>query len=93
MLSSIFLSGTDEDRRNSTTLYVGKLPYSFREPDVAQLFERFGRLRKVTVQLDPYTGKNKGFAFVEFEDRRDAEDAFDKYDGFTVEGCRLKLDW
>ncbi|KAG9295951.1 hypothetical protein G9A89_011803 [Geosiphon pyriformis] len=33
------------------------------------------------------------FAFVEFEDRRDAEDAYDKYNGFSVEGRRLKLDW
>lgn len=33
------------------------------------------------------------FAFVEFEDRRDAEDAFEKFDGFSVEGRRLRLDW
>ncbi|PKY25524.1 putative splicing factor SC35, partial [Rhizophagus irregularis] len=57
------------------------------------MFERYGRLRKVTVQIDHYTGRNKGFAFVEFEDRRDAEDAFDKYNGTNVEGRRLKLDW
>ncbi|CAG8590765.1 5928_t:CDS:2 [Paraglomus occultum] len=81
------------ERRDSTTLYVGNLPYNFREQDVADMFERYGRLRKVTVQIDHYTGRNKGFAFVEFEDRRDAEDAFDKYNGFTVEGRRLKLDW
>ncbi|CAG8486713.1 6338_t:CDS:2 [Paraglomus brasilianum] len=85
--------GSDKERRDSTTLYVGNLPYNFREQDVADMFERYGRLRKVTVQIDHYTGRNKGFAFVEFEDRRDAEDAFDKYNGFTVEGRRLKLDW
>ncbi|CAG8697633.1 1369_t:CDS:2 [Ambispora leptoticha] len=85
--------GSDKDRRDSTTLYVGNLPYAFREQDVADMFERYGRLRKVTVQLDHYTGRNKGFAFVEFEDRRDAEDAYDKYNGFSVEGRRLKLDW
>ncbi|CAG8521525.1 15025_t:CDS:10, partial [Cetraspora pellucida] len=95
--------GSEKERRDSTTLYVGNLPYAFREQDVADMFERYGRLRKVTVQLDHYTGRNKGidwkcywmfsFAFVEFEDRRDAEDAFDKYNGTNVEGRRLKLDW
>ncbi|KAG9295952.1 hypothetical protein G9A89_011804 [Geosiphon pyriformis] len=52
--------GSDKDRRDSTTLYVGNLPYAFREQDVADMFERYGRLRKVTVQLDHYTGRNKG---------------------------------
>ncbi|CAG8588157.1 4761_t:CDS:2 [Dentiscutata erythropus] len=85
--------GSEKERRDSTTLYVGNLPYAFREQDVADMFERYGRLRKVTVQIDHYTGRNKGFAFVEFEDRRDAEDAFDKYNGTNVEGRRLKLDW
>lgn len=33
------------------------------------------------------------FAFVEFEERRDAEEAFENYQGFSVEGRRLKLDW
>ncbi|CAH1763555.1 18351_t:CDS:2 [Entrophospora sp. SA101] len=65
--------GSEKERRDSTTLYVGNLPYSFHEQDVADMFERYGRLRK-------------------FEDRRDAEDAFDKYNGTNVEGRRLKLD-
>ncbi|ORY08100.1 RNA-binding domain-containing protein [Basidiobolus meristosporus CBS 931.73] len=77
--------GSESERLASTTL--------FRERDVADLFERFGRLRNVTVTIDRYTNRNKGFAFVEFEDRRDAEDAFDKYHNFVVEGRRLKMDW
>ncbi|KAG0191208.1 hypothetical protein DFQ28_000755 [Apophysomyces sp. BC1034] len=85
--------GSDEDRKISTTLFVGNLPYAFRERDVASMFERYGRLNKVTVPMDSVTSKNKGFSFVEFEDRRDAEDAFDKFQGFSVEGRRLKLDW
>ncbi|CAH1765400.1 3434_t:CDS:2 [Entrophospora sp. SA101] len=85
--------GSDKERSDTTTLYVGNIPYTFREHDVADMFERYGRLRKVTVQLDNYTGRNKGFAFVEFEDRKDAEDAYDKYHGANIEGRRLKLDW
>lgn len=33
------------------------------------------------------------FAFVEFEIRAEAQDALDKYSGYTVEGRRLKVDW
>ncbi|CAJ0757338.1 16546_t:CDS:2, partial [Entrophospora sp. SA101] len=85
--------GTEKERSDTTTLYVGNIPYTFHENDVADMFERYGRLRKVTVQIDNYTGRNKGFAFVEFEDRKDAEDAYDKYYGSNIEGRRLKLDW
>ncbi|KAJ1550903.1 Serine arginine-rich splicing factor 2 [Nowakowskiella sp. JEL0078] len=60
---------------------------------VAALFEKYGRLRSVHVPVDRYTQKNKGFAFVTFEDRREAEDAKDQLDNFPVESRRLRLDW
>ncbi|KAF9971064.1 hypothetical protein BGZ73_006025, partial [Actinomortierella ambigua] len=86
-------TGNDEDRSHSKTLYVGNLPYTYRESDVDEMFKRFGKINKVTVVLDQYTGRNKGFAFVEFDDRKDAEDAMEKFNGFDVDGRRLKLDW
>ncbi|KXS10528.1 RNA-binding domain-containing protein [Gonapodya prolifera JEL478] len=86
-------SGTEEERRTSTQIFVGSLPYSFTEKDIWDMMERYGKLKKVTMPKDRDTGKNKGFAFVDFEERRDAEDAFDKYDGYTLEGRRLRLDW
>jgi len=85
--------GSERERRTSTTLFVGNLPYMFRERDVAEVFERYGRIRNVTVGINRRTGQSKGYAFVEFEDRRDAEDAFDKFDGYVIEGRRLRLDW
>jgi RNA recognition motif-containing protein len=45
----------------SKTLYVGNIPYSFREPDVESMFKKFGTIVKVTVVLDQYTGRNKGY--------------------------------
>ncbi|KAF9170855.1 hypothetical protein BGX20_008422 [Mortierella sp. AD010] len=84
---------TEEDRLASKTLYVGNIPYSFREPEVEDMFKKFGTIVKITVVLDQFTGRNKGFAFVEYEDRKDAEEAMEKYNGFDVEGRRLKLDW
>ncbi|KAI8921855.1 hypothetical protein DFJ77DRAFT_1055 [Powellomyces hirtus] len=73
------IKGNEEQRQTTTCLYVGNLPYSYREEDISDLFDRYGRLRSVSVPTDRFTGRNKGFAFVTFEDRRDAEDAKNKY--------------
>ncbi|ORZ09430.1 hypothetical protein BCR41DRAFT_293376, partial [Lobosporangium transversale] len=73
-------------------LYVGNIPYTFREQEVEDMFKKFGTIVKVTVVMDQYTGRNKGFAFVEFDDRKNAEEALENYNGFDVEGRRLKLD-
>ncbi|KAG0296803.1 hypothetical protein BGZ98_000813 [Dissophora globulifera] len=85
--------GSEEDRLASRTLYVGNIPYSFREIEIEDMFKKFGTIVKITVVLDQYTGRNKGFAFVEFEDRKNAEEAMEQYNGFAVEGRRLKMDW
>ncbi|CDH50737.1 hypothetical protein RO3G_16588 [Lichtheimia corymbifera JMRC:FSU:9682] len=85
--------GSSRDREESTTLFVGNLPYDYMEREVASMFERYGKVNKVTVPVDSATQRNKGFAFVEFDQRREAEDAFERLDKFSVEGRRLKLDW
>lgn len=55
------ISGTEEDRLASRTLYIGNIPYSFREPEVEEMFKKFGTIVKITVVLDQYTGRNKGY--------------------------------
>ncbi|KAI9301995.1 hypothetical protein BJ944DRAFT_128032 [Cunninghamella echinulata] len=52
--------GTEEDRQKSTIIFVGNLPYSFRERDVATMFERYGKIVKITIPIDNVTTKNKG---------------------------------
>lgn len=46
-----------------------------------------------SLPLSSYMGRIKGFAFVEFEHRRDAEDAFNHFDGKNIEGRWLRCDW
>jgi RNA recognition motif-containing protein len=87
------IRGTEEDRLRTTSLFVGNIPYSFEERDVINIFERFGKLRSVSVPIDRYTRRNRGFAFVDFEVRQDAEDAYNKYNGYEMEGRRLRMDW
>jgi RNA recognition motif-containing protein len=47
------------------------------------MFEKYGRLTRVTVPMDRTGTRNKGFAFVEFETRKEAEDAYDKVNGLV----------
>lgn len=71
--------GSSRDRGHSSCLFVGNLPYSFRDRDVAEYFERCGPVRNITIGINRRTGQSKGYAFVEFEHRHDAEDAFDRF--------------
>lgn len=85
--------GTEEDRKTTCNIFIGNLPYSYTENDIADMFEQYGRLKRITVPLDNRTRNNKGFAFVEYENRRDAEDAYDKYKGCILGGRAIRIDW
>ena len=58
-------------------LYVGGLEESVNEAILHSAFIPFGDIKDVTIPLDNTTGKHRGFAFVEFEDKEDAECATD----------------
>ena len=65
--------------RNSAVegkVYVGDLPPDASESEIEQAFNYYGHLRSVWVARNP-----PGFAFVEFEDCKDAEDAVQALDG------------
>ena len=86
--------GSSEERARSTTLFVGNIPYSYREREVEDLVAKFGGVKKVTVPIDRRTGNNKGYTFVDFETRRDAEKAFEELvNGFKLDGRELRVDW
>lgn len=51
------------------------------EQDLRDMFERFGRVTRVFLAKDRETGRAKGFAFISFADRMDAQKACEKMDG------------
>ena len=57
------------------SLKVDNLTYRTTNEDLEYLFEKFGKVGDIYIPRDKYTKESRGFAFVRFTDRRDAEDA------------------
>ena len=49
------------------TLYVGNIPYTLKEEELKEIFQEFGTVTSIKIIADKYTGRSKGFAFVEME--------------------------
>jgi RNA recognition motif-containing protein/antitoxin Xre/MbcA/ParS-like protein len=56
-------------------IFVGNLDFGATEESIRKLFEKYGRVEDVRVELDPESGKSRGFAFVEMSSDADAERA------------------
>ncbi|CAL5437242.1 unnamed protein product [Camellia sinensis] len=75
--------------RSSRTLYVGNLPGDIREREVEDLFYKYGPVAHIDLKIPP---RPPGYAFVEFEEARDAEDAIRGRDGYDFDGHRLRVE-
>lgn len=49
------------------TLFVGNIPPQVTEEELRELFAEFGKVRKLELPRDIFTGRNKGFAFIDME--------------------------
>ena len=56
-------------------LYVGNLPYSFRDQDLQDSFSEFGTVNSAKVMMERDTGRSKGFGFVEMGSDAEAQAA------------------
>ena len=72
-------------------IYVGNLSYEVTEEDLKQVFEAYGEVESVKVIKDYYTGKSKGFGFVEMPAREGAESAIDGLNNTELKGRTLKV--
>ena len=67
-------------------LYVGNLPYSVRDSDLAQAFGQFGAVTSAKVMMERDTGRSKGFGFVEMGSDAEAQAAIQGMNGQSLGG-------
>ncbi|MFQ5849532.1 MAG: RNA recognition motif domain-containing protein [Candidatus Binatia bacterium] len=70
-------------------LYVGGLPYSVTEAQLEQLFSQHGEVRSAKVITDKFTGRSRGFGFVEMGSEEEGQRAMEALNGTQLEGRAL----
>jgi RNA recognition motif-containing protein len=70
-------------------LYVGNLPYSFRDDDLQQAFAAHGTVTSAKVMMERDTGRSKGFGFVEMGNDAEAQTAINAMNGQQFGGRGL----
>src|SRR5690606_11595871 len=72
-------------------IYVGNLPFSATEEEVAELFAAFGPVEKVKIVTDRETGRPRGFCFVTLADVARVKEAAEALDGQEMGGRPLRV--
>ncbi len=70
-------------------IYVGNLPYTFGDAELRQSFEEFGAVSSASVVKDKFTGRSRGFGFVEMADGDAANRAIEAMNGRPLAGRPL----
>src|SRR5258708_6620143 len=72
--------------KNNVNLYVGKLPYSTTDQNLADLFGQYGQVLSARVIMDRETGRSKGFGIGEISDEQEARAAMNALNNTPLEG-------
>ncbi|HEY8241660.1 MAG TPA: RNA-binding protein [Kiritimatiellia bacterium] len=75
----------------ATKLYVGNLTFGTTEGDIRQLFAAHGTVGSCNLIMDKFTGKSRGFAFVEMSSAAEAAKAIAELNGKDVDGRALTV--
>jgi len=70
-------------------IFIGSLPFSYEENELKELFEEYGEVSTVKIISDKFTGRSKGFGFVEMPDDSAAKKAIQELNGAEVGGRKI----
>jgi len=70
-------------------LYVGNLSYDTTEDALKELFSQAGTVTSVSIIVDKFSGKPKGFGFVEMSSEEEAKKAIEMFNGKELDGRNI----
>lgn len=73
----------------ATNLFVGNLPYGVDSDKLGEVFSQAGAVVSAKVISDKYSGRSRGFGFVEMASQEDAQKAIDMFNGKDLDGRPL----
>ncbi|MDA2922759.1 RNA-binding protein [Patescibacteria group bacterium AH-259-L07] len=73
-------------------LYVGSLSYDTTEDGLKDLFAKAGTVESVNIIMDQFSGRSKGFGFVEMSSEDEAKKALEMFDGQELNGRKIIVD-
>lgn len=72
-------------------IYIGNLSFDIKEEDIHSAFSGFGEVASIKLITDQYSGRLKGFGFVEMPDRAEAEAAIKSLDSSELKGRKIRV--
>ena len=72
---------------------MGNLPWSSSESDLKETFSQVGVVVKANIVIDRETGRSRGFGFVEMASAEEAKKACESFNGATMNGRVIKVDF
>lgn len=72
-------------------IYLGNLSYEVTEEDLRTALGQFGQVESVTIIIDKYSGRSKGFGFAEMASRTEAQAAIDGLNGKELKGRAMNV--
>jgi len=73
-------------------LYVGSLSYSTTEDGLKDMFSKAGTVESASVITDKFSGRSKGFGFVEMSSEEEAKKAIEMFNGKDLDGRKIIVD-
>lgn len=70
-------------------IYVGSLHFKMNEAELREVFEEYGEVTSAKIIIDKYSGKSKGFGFVEMPNDAEAKKAIEELNGAQVSGRNI----